>query len=358
MRRILVCGGAGFIGSNFIHHLLETHSDYEVINYDKLTYAGNLENLTGIADHPRYTFVQGDIADEQKVFETVESFKIDSVINFAAETHVTKSILAGSRDFVLTNVLGVQTLLDVVRKYQLEKFLNVSTDEVFGTLDLDEEKSWNEDSPLEPNVPYAAAKAGGDLLCRSYFKTYNLPVVVTRCANNYGPYQYPEKLIPFTLFRLMNNEEAIIHGDGLHVRDWIYVRDHCEALDLLLHRGRAGEIYNICADNERHTIDVAKMILDYLGRPHSMLMFVPDRLGNDRRYSLDGSKLKKEFGWRPRHKFAEALPMTVRWYLDNYAWVKNAVSRNEAFNLHVNYEAVKTAKRELVGLEKEGAMAI
>jgi len=249
--KLLVCGGAGFIGSNFIRHMLDKYPSYEIVNYDKLTYAGNLDNLADIEENSRYHFAQGDIVDLDKVTETIKKFKIDHLINFAAETHVDKSIHGGCKDFVLTNTLGVQMLLDAVRMTGIRKMINRSTDEVYGALGLDEEAKFTENTPINPNMPYAAAKAGGDLMCHAYFVTHKTPVIVTHCSNNYGPYQFPEKLIPFFIFKLLAEQKVPVYGDGLNVRDWIHVLDHARALDLLLHKGVAGEVYNIGVDNER-----------------------------------------------------------------------------------------------------------
>lgn len=329
-KRILVGGGAGFIGSNFIYHMLEKYPHYEIINYDVLTYAANIENLRAAEKNPNYTFVKGDIADYEKLAEVAES-GIDAIVNFAAETAVGRSVHGKAADFIHSNVVGTHTLLEIVKNYKIPKFVQISTDEVYGTVDLDEDRYFTETSPFEPNVPYAAAKAGGDLMCRAYHNTYKVPVIVTHCSNNYGPYQHPEKMIPRFIYKAMKNQSLPIHGDGKHVRDWIYVRDHCEAIDLILHRGKIGDVYNISADNEIATIDIAKIILDLLGKPHSLINHVPDRPGNDRRYSIRADKIKAELGWKPSHTFEEAMPKTVEWYQHNIDWVDNIKERDQEF---------------------------
>lgn len=336
--KLLICGGAGFIGSNFVRHILKNYPDYKVVNYDKLTYAGNLDNLKDVENNSNYTFVQGDICDADKLEQVMKEYGIEALVNFAAETHVDRSIHIGSRDFVMTNVVGVQTLLDAARRHNLQKMVNISTDEVYGTLDLDDGKKFYEDTAFMPNVPYAAAKAGGDLMCRSYFRTFKVPVVVSHCSNNYGPYQFPEKLIPFAIFKAMNNEPVPIYGDGLYVRDWIFVLDHCRAIDLMFHKGVPGEVYNIGADNERHNIDVVKMILKMLGKPEDLTVTVQDRPGHDRRYAIDASKIRRELGWEPEYtadKFEEGLRRTVEWYQKNMEWVEKLIKRQEEINAHI-----------------------
>ena len=279
-KRILVGGGAGFIGSNFIYHLLENYPSYEIINYDVLTYAANIENMSIAEKNPNYKFIQGDIADYEKL-EEIAKEGIDAIVNFAAETAVGRSVHGKAADFIHSNVVGTHSLLELVKNYKISRFVQISTDEVYGTVGLNEDRQFTEDSSFLPNVPYAAAKAGGDLMCRAYFNTYKVPVIVTHCSNNYGPYQHPEKLIPYFIFRAMNNQSLPIHGDGLHVRDWIYVRDHCEAIDLILHNGTLGEVYNIGSDNERPTIDIARIILNLIGRPYSLRHTSSQRLGEN-----------------------------------------------------------------------------
>ncbi len=321
-KRTWVLRGAGLIGSNFIHHILDKYPHYEVINYDKLTYAGNLENLRNAERDPRYSFMLGDITDEEKL-EEAASLGLDAVINFAAETHVGRSVFFSADEFVRTNVLGTYTILEMVRRHpEIKRFVHVSTDEVYGSVSLEDTHKFVEDSSFMPNVPYAAAKAGGDLLCRSQFKSYQTPVVVTHCSNNYGPYQHPEKFIPNSLFRILRNQPITLHGAGQHVRDWIYVRDHCEALDILLHKGVAGEVYNIGADHELNTAQIANTLLNILGKPETLITHVPDRPGNDLRYSISAEKMKKEFGWQPKYTFEDALVRTVHWYENNIDWVE------------------------------------
>lgn len=323
-RNILVCGGAGFIGSNFIDHMVNKYPKYNIVNYDKLTYAGNLSNLKHIENKQNYSFIKGDIIDLELLNSVVKKNNITHVINFAAETHVDRSIHGGCKDFVLSNALGVQMILDVVKNNGVKKFVNVSTDEVYGSLSLDEEKLFTEDTKIWPNMPYAAAKAGGDLMCNAYFATHGVPVVVTHCSNNYGPYQFPEKFIPFFVFKLLKGEKVPLYGDGLNIRDWIHVRDHAKALDLLLHEGVDGEVYNIGSDNERSNIDVTKLILKILNKDENLIEFTKDRPGHDRRYAIDASKITG-LGWKPeytREKFEQGLKETVEWYMSNNEWVE------------------------------------
>lgn len=334
---LLVCGGAGFIGSNFVRQMLKKYPDYKIVNYDKLTYAGNLDNLKDVENDPNYTFVQGDITDLEKLNQVIAEHKISHVINFAAETHVDRSIHGGCKDFVMTNTLGVQMILDTVRANNIEKFVNVSTDEVYGALGLDEDRKFTESTPVWPNMPYAAAKAGGDLMCNAYFVTHKAPVVVTHCSNNYGPYQFPEKLIPFFIFRLINNQKVPVYGDGLYVRDWIHVTDHAASLDLLLHKGVPGEVYNIGVDNERSNMEITKMMLEIMGKGEEMIEYVTDRPGHDRRYAIDASKILA-LGWQPnytRDKFEQGLKETVEWYLANKEWVEKLQKRKEELNPHI-----------------------
>ncbi len=335
--KLLVCGGAGFIGSNFVRQMLKKYPDYKIVNYDKLTYAGNLDNLKDVEKNPNYTFVQGDICDLEKLNQVITEHKISHIINFAAETHVDRSIHGGCKDFVMTNTLGVQMILDAVRANNIEKFVNVSTDEVYGALGLDEDRKFTEATPIWPNMPYAAAKAGGDLMCNAYFVTHKVPVVVTHCSNNYGPYQFPEKIIPFFIFRLINNQKVPVYGDGLYVRDWIHVTDHAAALDLLLHKGVAGEVYNIGVDNERSNMEITKMMLKIMGKGEEMIEHVTDRPGHDRRYAIDASKILA-LGWKPeygREKFEQGLKETVEWYLANKEWVEKLQKRKEELNPHI-----------------------
>jgi len=314
--RILITGGAGFIGSNMIRYLLRKYPS-ELINLDKLTYAGNLENLAGLEDDPRYTFVRGDIADPRVVGDIFTSHRIDAVINFAAESHVDRSIEDASA-FLRTNVEGTRVLLEAARRHGAAKFIQVSTDEVYGS--LGETGFFTEESPLNPSSPYSASKAAADLLALAYHRTYGLPVLVTRCSNNYGPYQFPEKLIPLMITNALEDQPLPVYGDGQNVRDWLHVADHCTALDLVLHRGRPGQVYNIGGHNERKNIEIVRLILAKLGKPESLITFVADRPGHDRRYAIDAAKLRRELGWRPQHTFEEGLRETVRWYCANQDW--------------------------------------
>lgn len=333
-KRILVGGGAGFIGSNFIYHILEKYPSYEVINYDVLTYAANIENLREASKNPNYTFIKGDIADYEKL-EEIAKTGLDAIVNFAAETAVGRSVHGKAADFIHSNVVGTHTLLELAKNYNIPRYVQISTDEVYGTVGLDEDRTFFEDSPFMPNVPYAAAKAGGDLMCRAYFNTYKVPVIVTHCSNNYGPYQHPEKLIPYFIFRAMNNQSLPVHGDGRHVRDWIYVRDHCEAIDVILHRGTEGEVYNISADSEKPTIEIARLILELIGKPQSLINHVPDRPGNDRRYSISANKIGKEFNWTPSHTFEDAMPKTIQWYQHNIDWVEKIKDKDQDFTDYI-----------------------
>ena len=327
--KIFVTGGLGFIGSNFIRHVLSAYTDIRLVNFDKQTYAGNPENLKDISSDKRYTLVKADITDREKTARHMEG--TDVVVHFAAETHVDRSIFGDCSEFVMTNTFGVLNLLNIVKNFDIQKFVNVSTDEVFGSLSLEGSDKFHEKSPIEPNMPYAAAKAGGDMMCRSYYATHKLPIIVTHCSNNYGSYQYPEKLIPSSVFRLLKDKPILMHGDGLNVRDWIYVKDHCAALDLLLHKGEPGEVYNIGADNEQSNLIVAKMIINLLNKPDDMIEFVEDRPGNDRRYSIDATKIKS-LGWMPVYgydQFEVGMSETINWYLTHKDWVEDLWKKHE-----------------------------
>lgn len=325
MKNIFVTGGAGFIGSNFIKYVLKNY-DWNVINYDKLTYAGNLENLTDIEKDKRYKFVKGDICDEKKVEYTIKENDVDTIVNFAAESHVDRSIL-GSREFVITNVLGTQVLLDVFKKNGLEKYLQVSTDEVYGSLPEDKkELKFKETTPLQTSSPYSASKASADLLCNSYYHTHKLPVLITRCSNNYGAYQFPEKLIPLMLAKALNNENLPVYGDGKNIRDWLFVEDHCSGICTVLEKGKFGEVYNIGGNNEWFNIDIVKLILKLLDKPESLITYVKDRPGHDRRYAIDSTKIQNELGWKPAHNFEDGIRKTINWYKDNESWWKKVMS--------------------------------
>ena len=314
MKRYLVTGGAGFIGSNFIHYLLDKYgSEVDIVNIDKLTYAGNLDNLKDIAQAPNYRLVQGDICDANLVDELMAQAEV--VVNFAAESHVDRSIGAPD-DFIKTDIYGAFVLLEAARKYGVNKFIQISTDEVYGSI-LD--GSFKETDRLEPSSPYSASKAGADRLAFSYFVTFGLPVVITRCSNNYGPYQFPEKLIPLFVTNALADKSLPIYGDGKNVRDWIYVMDHCDAIDFLIHTGENGQVYNIGSGNERTNLDITGIILRELGKSESLMTYVPDRLGHDRRYSVDTAKIRR-LGWKPKHSFEEAMTHTINWYKDNQWW--------------------------------------
>jgi len=319
MEKILVTGGAGFIGSNFIRYMLQEHP-YQIINLDALTYCGNLENLRGVEDDPRYRFVRGSITDRKLVDDIIKD--VDAVINFAAESHVDRSI-EDPGIFLRTNVLGTQTLLESSRRHGVERFIQISTDEVYGSL---EKGYFTEETPLAPNSPYSASKASADLMVRAYHRTYGLPVNITRCSNNYGPYQFPEKLIPLMITNALENKPLPVYGDGMNVRDWIHVQDHCRAVDLVLHRGREGEVYNIGGNSERRNIEIVELIVRELGRDESLIRFVEDRPGHDRRYAIDASKIRNELGWKPLYSFEEGIRETIRWYIDNREWWENIKS--------------------------------
>ncbi len=315
MKNILVTGGAGFIGSNFVRYMLRQHPDYTVVVLDKLTYAGNLSNLLDVHDDPRYRFVRGDIADKHALADVLRDHKIDTLVNFAAESHVDRSILEPDA-FIHTDVVGTYVLLEAARQFGLERMLQVSTDEVYGSIPVG---YFKEGDPLEPNSPYSASKAGGELMVRAYHETYGLNTVVTRGSNTFGPYQYPEKVAPLFITNAIEGEPLPLYGDGMQVRDWLYVEDHCAGIDLALHRGEAGEVYNLGGGNERHNIDVTHLILKLLGRPETLIRPVADRPGHDRRYALDCAKLKA-LGWSPKKDFETAMAETVAWYQQNEWW--------------------------------------
>jgi len=315
-KTLLVTGGAGFIGSNFIRYMVRKYNGYKIINLDKLTYAGNLENLKDIEDIKNYRFIKGDICDRDLVEDIFSNNKIDAVINFAAESHVDRSI-TDPGVFIQTDVYGVFVLLEAATKYKSKLFLQISTDEVYGSI---EKGSFAEDDPLAPNSPYSASKTGAEMIVRSFFKTYQTPILVTRTSNNFGPYQYPEKIIPLFVTNLIDGKKVPLYGDGMNVRDWIYVSDNCIALDLVLHKGKIGEVYNIGAGNEKPNVWITRKILEILDKPETLIEPVADRLGHDRRYSVDCSKIEKELGWKPEVDFEEALHRTVHWYVNNEKW--------------------------------------
>lgn len=330
-KKYFITGGAGFIGSNFIRYLLNPSQDIRVLNFDCLTYAGNLNNLSDIEKDPRYTFIKGDICEIKKIENLFDQFHPDYVVNFAAETHVDRSILHPDI-FVKSNVWGVQNLLQVSLQHGVKKYLQISTDEVYGSLGA--EGSFTEKTPLDPRSPYSASKAGADLLTQAYFHTFNLPINITRCSNNYGPYQFPEKLIPLTILNCLIGKKIPVYGDGLNIRDWIHVDDHCSAIDMVLNKGEVGEIYNIGANNERSNIEIVKIIIQILAdlRPdlkvsEAIISYVEDRKGHDRRYAIDSTKIQKELNWKPSIFFENGLKNTIRWYLDHPDWLKSIISK-------------------------------
>ena len=314
MKKMLITGGAGFIGSNFIHYILSKYNDYQVINLDKLTYAANLDNLKDIEDNKNYRFIHGDIVDQEFIFKLFENEKFDIVINFAAESHVDNSIL-NPQIFTITNILGTQVLLDACRKYNIKRFHQISTDEVYGELPLDDKSIlFTEKTPLNPSSPYSASKASADMLVKSYYRTYSLPITISRCSNNYGPYQHLEKLIPLMISKAINNDNLPVYGNGLNVRDWLHVYDHCTAIDLIIHEGKIGEIYNIGGNNEKSNIDVVKIILKELGKSEKLIKYVNDRPGHDLRYAIDSTKIKTTLNWNPVYSFEKGILDTIKWY--------------------------------------------
>ncbi|EOO64776.1 dTDP-glucose 4,6-dehydratase [Bacillus cereus] len=321
--KILVTGGAGFIGSNFVNYMVKKYPAYNVVNLDALTYAGNLENLKAIEDAPNYKFVKGDIADRQFINQLFEEESFDYVLNFAAESHVDRSI-TNPDIFIQTNIQGTQILLDAAKNAKIKKYLQVSTDEVYGT--LGDTGYFTEETPLASNSPYSSSKAGADLLVRAYHETFGLPVNITRCSNNYGPFHFPEKLIPLMIINALNNKQLPVYGDGLNVRDWLHVEDHCQAIDLVLHKGKNGEVYNVGGNNERTNIEIVKTILKALDKPESLIQYVTDRPGHDRRYAIDATKLREELGWSPKYNFDTGIKQTINWYLENQDWWNNIIS--------------------------------
>ncbi|WP_054741969.1 dTDP-glucose 4,6-dehydratase [Cellulosilyticum ruminicola] len=336
MKNILVTGGAGFIGSNFVKYMLETY-DYNIVNIDSLTYAGNLENLKEVENNPHYTFVKGDIRDREVLDTIFKEHNIDTVVNFAAESHVDRSI-EDPEIFLSTNVLGTQALLDTAKKYwkvnpedkhcrlfkEGVKYLQVSTDEVYGT--LGKEGMFKETTPLAPNSPYSASKTGADLIVRAYHETFGMPINITRCSNNYGPYQFPEKLIPLMINNCLKGKDLPVYGDGMQIRDWLHVKDHCTGISTVLHRGRIGEVYNIGGNNEKANIEIVKLIISNLGKSEDLIKYVKDRPGHDRRYAIDNTKITTELGWSPSYTFEQGIKETIEWYLANEEWMEKIVS--------------------------------
>jgi len=321
--KLLVTGGAGFIGSNFVRYMVNKYPEYTIVNLDLLTYAGNLENLKDIENAANYKFVRGDIADREFINGLFKEEKFDYVLNFAAESHVDRSI-TDPGIFVQTNIQGTLALLDAAKTFGVTKYLQVSTDEVYGT--LGETGYFTEETPLAANSPYSASKAGADMLVRAYHETFGLPVNITRCSNNYGPFHFPEKLIPLMIINALHDKELPIYGDGLNIRDWLHVEDHCQAIDLVLHKGRNGEVYNVGGNNERTNIEIVKTILKHLNKPESLMKFVTDRPGHDRRYAIDATKLRTELGWSPKYNFDTGIEQTINWYLNNREWWENIIS--------------------------------
>lgn len=324
--KILVTGGAGFIGSNFVYYMLDKYPEYDIVCLDALTYAGNLKTLDTALKSTRFKFVKGDITDRRLVFDLFENECFDIVVNFAAESHVDRSI-EDPEVFLKTNILGTQTLMDASRAYGVKRYHQVSTDEVYGDLPLDRpDVFFTEETPIHTSSPYSASKAGADLLVQAYHRTYGLPVTISRCSNNYGPYHFPEKLIPLMIVNALNDKPLPVYGEGLNVRDWLYVEDHCRAIDMIIHNGRIGEVYNIGGHNEKTNIYIVKRILEILGKPLSLITFVTDRKGHDLRYAIDPTKIKNELGWKPDTMFDDGIVKTVNWYLNNQSWWEDIIS--------------------------------
>ena len=324
--KLIVTGGAGFIGGNFVHYMLQEHPGDQIICLDKLTYAGNLSTLADVMDHPNFQFVKMDICDRDSVYGLFEKEKPDVVINFAAESHVDRSI-ENPEIFLQTNIIGTSVLMDACRKYGIQRYHQVSTDEVYGDLPLDRpDLFFTEETPIHTSSPYSSSKAGADLLVMAYYRTYGLPVTISRCSNNYGPYHFPEKLIPLMIINALHDRPLPIYGDGLNVRDWLYVEDHCKAIDLIIHKGRVGEVYNVGGHNEKRNIDIVKLICKELGKPESLIVHVGDRKGHDMRYAIDPTKIHNELGWLPETKFEDGIKKTIQWYLDNKEWWETIIS--------------------------------
>lgn len=326
MKKILVTGGAGFIGSNFVYYMLNKHEDYQIICVDCLTYAGNLSTLENALKNPRFKFYKTNICDRKGIYEIFETERPDIVVNFAAESHVDRSI-DNPEIFLQTNILGTQVMMDACRKYGISRYHQVSTDEVYGDLPLDRpDLFFTETTPIHTSSPYSASKASADLLVLAYHRTYGLNVTISRCSNNYGPYHFPEKLIPLMIANCLNDKPLPVYGEGLNVRDWLYVEDHCKAIDLIIHNGRIGEVYNVGGHNEMKNIDIVKLICDYLGKPYSLITHVTDRKGHDMRYAIDPTKIHNELGWQPETKFKDGIKKTIDWYLNNREWWETIIS--------------------------------
>lgn len=326
MKKILITGGAGFIGSNFIHYMLNKYVDYSIVNLDLLTYAGNLETLKEVQDKPNYKFVRGDISDREHVYKLFEDEKFDIVVNFAAESHVDRSV-ENPQLFIQTNIIGTQVLLDACRKYGIKRYHQVSTDEVYGDLPIDrKDLFFTEKSAINPSSPYSASKTAADLLVNSYYRTYGLPTTISRCSNNYGSYHFPEKLIPLMILNALEEKQLPVYGDGENIRDWLHVYDHCTAIDLIIHKGNIGEVYNIGGHNERSNIEVVRTILNILGKSEDLISYVNDRPGHDLRYAIDASKIEHELGWKAKYDFDLGIKETVRWYIENESWWKTVLS--------------------------------
>lgn len=324
--KIIVTGAAGFIGGNFVYYMLKNHPDYTVVGVDLLTYAGNMETLKGALENPNFKFYKADIADEAAIDKIFDEERPDIVVNFAAESHVDRSITNPGL-FLRTNILGTQVLMDASKKYDVKRYHQVSTDEVYGDLPLDRtDLFFTEETPIHTSSPYSASKASADLLVQAYHRTYGLPMTISRCSNNYGPYHFPEKLIPLMISRALANESLPVYGKGENVRDWLYVEDHCSAIDLIIHKGKVGEVYNVGGHNEKTNIEVVKTILNELDKPESLITYVGDRLGHDMRYAIDPTKMMDELGWEPTIKFDEGIKKTIKWYLENEQWWKNIIS--------------------------------
>ena len=324
--KLIVTGGAGFIGGNFAHYMLQEHPGDQIICLDKLTYAGNLSTLADVMDHPNFQFVKMDICDRDSVYGLFEKEKPDVVINFAAESHVDRSI-ENPEIFLQTNIIGTSVLMDACRKYGIQRYHQVATDEVYGDLPLDRpDLFFTEETPIHTSSPYSSSKAGADLLVMAYYRTYGLPVTISRCSNNYGPYHFPEKLIPLMIINALHDRPLPIYGDGLNVRDWLYVEDHCRAIDLIIRKGKVGEVYNVGGHNEMRNIDIVKLICQELGKPESLITHVTDRKGHDRRYAIDPEKIHRELGWLPETKFADGIKKTIQWYLTHQKWWEDIIS--------------------------------